>query len=72
MIWPHHFGDLAIIALVVMLGAFMLWQVKVNASAVRRAKGPYILLQEVKRQTDLAERQLAALERIATALEKRN
>jgi hypothetical protein len=68
-----HFSDWAIIALVLMLAVFMLWQVRATKIARSQAKAqPNTFLDEIKRQSDVAERQLAAIERIATALQKRN
>ena len=66
-----RFGDWGMVALVMMLAAYMLWTVRARASAVAKSKQPE-LLQAIHRQTEIGERQVAALERIATALEKRD
>jgi Flp pilus assembly protein TadB len=66
-----RFGDWAMLALVVMLAVYMLWTIRARAAAVAKSKQPEVV-QAITRQTEIGERQVAVLERIATALEKRN
>jgi hypothetical protein len=61
------------VILIVMLGVFMLWQV-MRASKAQRTRTPIQedFIAQGQRQTELLARQIAALERIATALEKQS
>jgi hypothetical protein len=59
--------------LIVMLGVFMLWQV-MRVSKAQRTRTPIQedFIAQGQRQTELLARQIEALERIATALEKQS
>jgi hypothetical protein len=61
------------VILIVMLGVFMLWQVK-RVSKAQRTRTPIQedFIAQGLRQTELLARQIEALERIATALEKQS
>ena len=59
--------------LIVMLGVFMLWQV-MRVSKAQRTPTPIQeqFIAQGQRQSELAARQIEALERIAAALEKQS